>query len=170
MVLRTVYDYGPAKHVRLDYADGHKDMRWEPTGVRMADLPLWNADLLDQPRFAEDPVLFVEGEKCANRCVRFGFLAVSLPGGASQRDFGHALEPLKGRDVVLLPDGDTPGEELMFAVGEALFLVGAARVRWLTMLPSDHDIADYFDRDAEKDMRGARRLLQWAIERADVIF
>ncbi len=100
-----------AYHGREEDGQGHKRVRWRlPTGtydeglggqLRLADLPLYNAHLLrERP---DDPVHFVEGEKAADAGVAHGLLTVSLCGGASQRDFGRALEPLAGRDVRLDP-------------------------------------------------------------------
>lgn len=160
----TVFDYGRARHIRLDFPDGTKRMWWEPGGTRMADLPLWNGDLLDESRFDGEPVLLVEGEKDANRGVAFGFLCVSLPGGASQRDFGKALDPLQGRDVVLIPDQDEQGRLLMKYVAARLVRVGARSVCVLELPPASHDLSDFLDAAADDDPRGARADLKARIE------
>lgn len=181
VVRETTYDYGSAQHRRLDYSDGTKRMWWTPSGVRMSDLPLWNGDLLRESRFDTEPVLLVEGEKDANRGVAFGFCCVSLPGGASQRDFGEALKPLAAREVVLIPDGDKQGWALMSAVADALVKVGVWRIKWMPVYdydgpplegdpPSDHDLSDLLDESADADPRGARALLLDMIEAADVRF
>jgi hypothetical protein len=188
---RTEYDYGPTKHVRLDYTDGRgKTVFWEPKlsqiGLKISDLPLWNGDLLRESRFENEPVLLVEGEKDANRGVMFGFCCVSLPGGAAQRDFGQALEPLRGRDVVLIPDCDQPGYGLMQAVAAALAKVGVRSIKWMPvydMEPGyldgepgadeahpDHDLSDLLDESAEADPRGARELIQDMIASAQVVW
>jgi hypothetical protein len=182
---RIEYDYGIAKHIRLDTPDG-KRMWWEPRGTSMSGLPLWNGDLLRESRFDGEPVLLVEGEKDANRGVMFGFLCVSLPGGASQRDFGAALEPLRGRDVVLIPDRDKPGHELMSAVAKALIKAGVRSIRWMPVydlepgyldgepgadeVHPDHDLSDLLDGSADADPRGARQLVKDMIESAQVVW
>ena len=168
--VRTVYDYKIARHVRLDFPDKTKRMWWEPGGIKMADLPLWNGDLLRESRFDNEPVLLVEGEKDANRGVAFGFCAVSLPGGASQRDFGDALVPLRGRVVVLIPDRDDPGRHLMQAVLSALILEGVAVVKMLVLPPESHDLSDFLDAAADEDVRGARAGLKAMIEMAEVVY
>lgn len=166
----TVYDYGAARHLRLDLPDGTKRMWWEPKGTRMADLPLWNGDMLAESRFDGEPVLLVEGEKDANNGVRLGFLCVSLPGGASQRDFGKALEPLAGRDVVLIPDQDKPGLALMQHVAAALAKGGAKSVRILELPPSDHDLSDFLKGTTYAELRGARQAVKDMIENAEAVW
>jgi len=176
---RIEYDYrGIAKHIRLGAGPG-KRMWWEPKGVRMADLPLWNGDLLRESRFENEPVLLVEGEKDANRGVMFGFCCVSFAGGASQRDFGEAPLALAGREVVLIPDQDKPGLALMQAIIPVLIDAGVAKLRWLE-LPFgdmdehgnllDHDLSDFLDEAADEDPTGARVALKDMIEAADVIY
>jgi DNA primase len=95
---------------------------------------------------------------------------VSLPGGASQRDFGDALVPLRDRDVVLIPDSDQPGSLLMKYVAAALTVVGVARIRVLQMLPSDHDLSDLLNADADADPRGAQAALLAMIDAADTLW
>jgi hypothetical protein len=168
-VNRIEYDYGIAKHIRINTPDG-KRMWWEPKGVSMADLPLWNGDLLRESRFDGEPVLLVEGEKDANRGVMFGFCCVSLPGGASQRNFGAALEPLKGRDVVLVPDKDKPGLALMERVSSALVAVGVKSLKLLRLPPSDHDLSNFLNDAADDDPRGARVALRDCIDTALVLW
>lgn len=167
---RTEYDYGTAKHIRLDMPEGGKRMWWEPKGTRMSDLPLWNGDMIPESRFDGEPILIVEGEKDANNGVRLGFLCVSLPGGASQRDFGDALKPLAGRDVVLIPDQDKPGLALMQAIADALVAVGVKSIRLLELPPSDHDLSDFLKGTTYAELRGARVAMHDMIENADVIF
>lgn len=171
----TVYDYGLARHVRLDFPDGTKRMWWEPGGVRMADLPLWNGDLLRESRFDTEPVLLVEGEKDANRGVMLGFCCVSLPGGASQRDFGTALAPLLGRVVVLIPDQDDQGRHLMHAVLEALIKLDVSPppgivVKMVVLPPESHDLSDFLDAAADGDPVGARVALKYMIASAEVVY
>ena len=56
----------------------------------MVDLPLYRLpDLLAAP--PEQRVVLVEGKKACNALAERGLVAVSLPGGASQKDFGDAL-------------------------------------------------------------------------------
>lgn len=170
VVRETTFDYGTAKHRRLDYDDGTKRMWWEPRGVSMADLPLWNGDLLRESRFDNEPVLLVEGEKDANRGVMFGFCAVSLAGGASQRDFGAALDDLRDREVVLVPDQDDPGRHLMQAVAAKLIEVGSWPIKILVLPPASHDLSDFLDGAADDDPVGARIAMKAMVESALVLW
>jgi len=122
--------------------------------IHWRDVPLYQlGTLLNEQRCCSESgelmpwILFVEGEKCALRAYkRHGWLAVSLPGGSDQHDFGAALEPLAGECVVLLPDNDGPGIRLMNRVGDALQEI-AEEVRWVQPpgLPPKGDLIDFFE-------------------------
>ena len=134
-----------ALHGRFESNTG-KTFRWRVPGGQWRDglgfpesnLPLYNlAGVVEQPGAR---VWVVEGEKAADACTDKGLLAVSLPGGASQQRFGNALDPLKGRDVVLWPDNDDAGRALMQLVAGYL---PEARVVLPTVQPKG-DAYDYF--------------------------
>jgi hypothetical protein len=143
------------KH-RKDYQDGHKvpwyDPKLETLGIGVRDLPLYGLDtLLKHPDL---PAIVVEGEKCAQLIRDLGYVAVSLPGGASQQDFGHALDILKGRDVYLWPDHDQGGLKLMGRIAVALHEVGARSVsvvypQWGGIQPKN-DAADFLAYERER--------------------
>jgi hypothetical protein len=146
-----------ATHIRYeDPVTGKKvgPMPWEPIGIKTPTLPLYRlAELLGA--HPAESVILAEGEKACDTLREQGRIAVSLAGGASQRDFGMALEPLRGRLVYLWPDNDTPGRELMDHVAAALQSV-AADVRRLepmplTMQPKD-DAFDYFQDGGSVEM------------------
>jgi single-stranded DNA-binding protein len=86
-------------------------------------------------------VLLVEGEKTAN-ALGFGPLAdafkwcaedvvvVTWPGGGSAEKYAD-FSPLKGRDVIILPDDHQPGEETGDELVKILQAVGVRRLcRW----------------------------------------
>ena len=98
----------PITKTRIEYADGHKRFVW-PKGTKVEDVLLYNHDLLHDPRYADAPVLVVEGEKTANCLVAAGFCAVSFCGGSGQRSLGVAADALAERTVYLWPDSDKPG-------------------------------------------------------------
>ncbi len=148
-----------ATHRRILHPNGTKQMPWvSATGepVKPSALPLYRLpELLAAP--ADADVLLVEGEKCADAARAAGYVAVSLAGGAEQRDFGQALDPLRGRQVFLMPDNDAPGRGLMQHVGAALTNIAAdVRVVELPDLPEKGDIADYLaDGHTADDVRAA---------------
>lgn len=140
-----------AMHERHERVGEKKQFVWRlPNGqvshgdIREADLPIYRLpELLAAP--LEEPVILTEGERAADAARAHGFTACSLPGGASQRDFGQALEALRGRCLVLWPDNDAPGLTFMAHVGAALAGI-AVEVRQLAIpgqLPKG-DAWDYF--------------------------
>ena len=98
------------------------------------------------------PVLLVEGEKCADAIAGFaGWVSTTWMGGAkavAKTDY----TPLKGRNVLILPDLDDPGAEAAAKLVDILQTVGAAEVSLMDPgklaaefgMPEDtgYDIAD----------------------------
>jgi len=91
----------------------------------------------------EEAVYLVEGEKDADALAAQGLLATTNPGGAGKwRD--EFAEPLRGRDVVILPDNDDAGRRHAREVASSL--AGAAssvKVVELTGLPQKGDVSDW---------------------------
>lgn len=58
----------------------------------------------------DDPVIVVEGEKCADALRIIGLNATTCAGGAGKFSQQHA-EQLRGREVVVWPDKDEPGHQ-----------------------------------------------------------
>lgn len=139
-----------AEKGRWEGQDG-KTFRWRRAGrqdwsgldgLSLDDLALWGVELItDRP---DEPVVVVEGEKAALAARSLGLLAVCHPGGASTKRFTpDQLAPLAGRDVILWPDNDAPGRELMARLAAAIRPT-ARSVRFLTpSLPVKGDAADY---------------------------
>jgi 5S rRNA maturation endonuclease (ribonuclease M5) len=92
---------------------------------------------------AASEVVIVEGEKDADNLAALGFAATTCPMGARKwRD--EYNEPLKGKDVVLIPDNDNEGREHMARVGASLN--GCAKSLKLLELPnlqSKGDVSDF---------------------------
>ncbi|WP_191254334.1 DUF3987 domain-containing protein, partial [Kordiimonas sediminis] len=72
----------------------------------------------------DEPVIVVEGEKCADALAGFGYLATTSMGGSNA---AHKTDwsPLRGREVILWPDNDTPGEKYADSICTILHTVGA---------------------------------------------
>ena len=96
-------------------------------------------------------VYIVEGEKDANRLWSLGLPATTNVGGAGK--WTEALSPhLKGRDVVILPDNDEPGEKHAASVMQSLTNVAASvRIVRLPGLKEKGDVSDYLDSGKTKD-------------------
>jgi hypothetical protein len=136
---------------RFERPDGSKTFRWRKPGetvwsggVKTAELPLYGAEVVAGAD-PSVPVWYVEGEKATEALHEQGQLAVTHGGGAGQKDFGDALEVLRGRDVLLWPDNDPAGRECMARLHGLLKPVA----RSLTVvqpagLPEKGDAADYF--------------------------
>jgi hypothetical protein len=153
-----------AEKARFEGADG-KWFKWRKPGVvhwpadsglKMADVPLYGADKVGGPG---GTVYFCEGEKATEACQGRGLRAVTLAGGAGQKDFGSSLEILKAHDVVLWPDNDAPGRTLMRMVEAALrqLAVTATYVALPISLPEKGDAADYFALGGKVEDIGSQR-------------
>jgi hypothetical protein len=137
-----------AVHVRKDRADG-KVLHWErPDGSRglgglaVAALPLFGVHLLrDRPG---GPVIVCEGEKAAQALLDAGRLAVGTVTGAAGTPGDDALRPLAGRDVLVWPDADEPGQAHMSKIASALVRLGVTPriVTWAEAPPAG-DAADF---------------------------
>jgi len=140
----TVYPYRAATGelmaivARYDMSDGKKRFApctlwrapggtasWHRTGLGESR-PLYRLPALTAS--PETPVLLVEGEKCADAVAGFGaFIGTTWMGGANalgKTDFG----PLRGRNVLIMPDLDAPGAGAAEKLIEILREVGAATV------------------------------------------
>lgn len=152
---RWPYEWTPGKviayHKRTDLGNGKKKYGWIlPDGrasdgdIEIADLPLYRrAAVLEAPH--DTVILVTEGEKAADAAAARGFVATSFAGGASQREFGEAIEDLRDRHVVLLPDNDDTGRAYMQRLTRALKGI-AASVRTVEIpdLPEKGDVYDFF--------------------------
>lgn len=139
------YDYGPAVKGRFRVPGG-KTFRWrlaesaEWSGLgklKEKDLPLYRVSDLE-----DGPVWFCEGEKAAEACWAVGLQAVCLPGGASTQPQERQLVPLHGREVILWPDNDDQGRELMRRVAHQLSQPAIVHPE----VPPAGDAYDYFER------------------------
>ena len=102
-------------------------------------LPFHLPELLAKP---DELVLIPEGEKDCLSLERIGLLATCNAGGAGKWKHDHA-KPLAGRDVVILPDNDEPGQKHGQQVARSL--VGIADSIKLLDLPGLADKGDVTD-------------------------
>ena len=112
-------------------------------------LPYRLVDIMTNP---DAPIFIVEGEKAADRLARLGLIATTSHGGANkwQPCINRHFE---GRNVIILPDNDVPGEAHANQV--AANLIGVAeRVKRVDLpnLPAKGDVVDWLD--AGNDLEG----------------
>jgi plasmid stabilization system protein ParE/5S rRNA maturation endonuclease (ribonuclease M5) len=88
------------------------------------------------------PVFIVEGERKVDRLAALGFIATCNVGGAGKwkQEYGHYFT---GRDVIILPDNDTPGAE--HAAKITLSLSGISRSVKTVNLPGMKTKGDVVD-------------------------
>ncbi|MBL4591798.1 MAG: AAA family ATPase [Phycisphaerales bacterium] len=99
---------------------------------------------------AEGVVYVCEGEKAADTAQACGLIATTSPHGS--KSAGKAdWAPLAGRDVVILPDHDEPGEKYAQVVHRLAREAGAASVKIVRLierwpeLPKSGDMADVLE-------------------------
>lgn len=93
----------------------------------------------------EAPIVFVvEGEKDVETLRNYGFVATTNAGGARAPWLRQYTEALRGREVILIPDNDSPGRRRVLRIARAL-LGHAARVI-VQKLGHGKDITDWFAR------------------------
>ncbi|HVV51740.1 MAG TPA: AAA family ATPase [Polyangia bacterium] len=148
----AVYDYrdergellfqvvrSPGKRFRQRRPDGMDGWAWNLTGVRRVVYRLPELRAADPS--AE--VYVVEGEKDVETLSSRGLVATTNPQGAGKWR-PELSEPLRGRDVVILPDNDEPGRKHADAVARLLASV-ARRIRIVQLpgLPTKGDVSDW---------------------------
>ena len=155
--------------VRWDNNEGGKDIRpisrsddgksWFSGGMTLPR-PLYRLpELLAAATSAL--VYVVEGEKAAEAAVLLGVVATTSPHGsksAKQADWA----PLKGRQVIILPDNDDAGESYATDVATLAKQAGATAVRIVRLveiwpaMPKGGDIADLVEHRKD-DLEALRR-------------
>ena len=159
---------------RVDYDDGRKDCFQECDGKRT--LPkekrcLYNLDKIEQNKNV--PVFLCEGEKTADALSQVGAIATTNPLGSKNWNDSYA-EPLRDRQVVLMPDADEHGEEWRNAVLKSL--CGVCESVQVVQMPNEfikehqaftgHDFADYLH--IHREDKAGEDLFEWT-ENAEVM-
>ena len=93
----------------------------------------------------EAPIVFVvEGEKDVETLRDQGFVATTNAGGSEAPWLPEFTEALAGREVILIPDNDTPGRERVARIARALL----GRVMRLIILELEgaKDVTEWFEK------------------------
>ena len=147
-----LYANGSLKKLKFRRADGSKFCTW-----RHLDGNRWekgrcgiNPGLYQSRPDLPEIFFLVEGEKDVDNLKKAGMVAVSLPDGAQSRWEDSYNTVFNGKQVVILPDNDTPGKEYAQMCAQSLSGI-AARV-WIvdlkqtwTDMPTKADISDMME-------------------------
>lgn len=99
------------------------------------------------PEVMTSGIVFVcEGERDVGTLREQGFVATTIAGGAKAAWQANFTEALRGREVILIPDNDEPGWELMRRIAKALL----GKVSRLICFDDHHrvgakDITEWFE-------------------------
>ena len=151
------YFYGAElKKVRTMSADGSKSFYWMHNfggmwekGRRGIVPPLYKGHAKELPEFGT--VYIVEGEKDVLSMEKMGFTAVSLPDGANSKWHESFSDELRGRNIIVVPDNDTPGRSHAENIARQLVSVADTvkvldlRAAWAD-IPEHYDVTDIIER------------------------
>jgi hypothetical protein len=149
---------------RFDKENGSKTYRpWDAAVGRYAMpaiRPLYNIPGI----ILSEPVVLVEGEKCADVLIQLGWAATTAMGGAraplDRTDWG----PISGKRIIVWADNDIPGQQWEKSVSEYLANLGCTvtKVKIPSSSPHKWDVADAIKQ--ENGAALARQLLQEAVD------
>lgn len=154
-VLKTIYYYeDEAGNVLF------RKLRYEPKTFRIErkEGDFWRPGLGDTRRvlyrlpevIRAKEVWIVEGEKDVETLRQFGVVATTNPNGASEAITNEYIDPLVGKDVVIIPDQDQPGKAHAAKWMEALRLV--AKSVKIVDLPAK-DVSEFLLNHSFEDLK-----------------
>ncbi len=109
---------------------------WDLQGVRRV---LYNLPAVVKA----DTVYIVEGEKDADRLIREGVVATTAPGGAGKWDESFS-ECLKGKNIIIIPDNDEPGQKHAELVALSVWRYAkSVKIVKLYDVPPKGDVSDF---------------------------
>ncbi|MBS1960081.1 MAG: hypothetical protein JST80_11450 [Bdellovibrionales bacterium] len=135
------------KVVRLEDDEGNKSFyqsvvnnlgQWSPGGTKELLLPYRYKDW----SHSHDPIIIVEGEKCAEYLTDWGYRTTTFVGGSNGWK-SHYISYLKGKEVIILPDNDEPGLNFAQVIYESLTNIANVRVVQLPGLGTSEDVVDW---------------------------
>ena len=152
----TRYDYVDAEGnlvfvvIRHDSANGKRFSQWTPVegkdGFYTGNAPLALLPLYLLPRviFGDGRLAIVEGEKCQQACAKAWPNQVTTCWAGGTNSWQKTdWQPLAGREVSLLADGDEPGHKAMLALAGHLHGLGCTVKIALPPVEWGTDVADW---------------------------
>jgi hypothetical protein len=123
-------DGEPVEHVRVDFSDGKKEVRWERggkpglRGIPCADLPLYGVEEIGDAT----EIIWVEGEKARDAlhpiAQKLGYAVIGTVTGASSCPSDAAIAQVPHLPNLLWPDADEAGEQHMARIADRLRAMG----------------------------------------------
>jgi hypothetical protein len=125
--------------------DGNGDWIWNMKGVN--PVPYHLPEIIQ----AIEPVLIVEGEKDVENLKRMGFTATTSPMGTGKWKVTYN-KYLKGKEVILIPDHDQPGNQHCRNIGQSLWGI-AKNIKWVELpgLDEKEDVSDWIEKGNTKE-------------------
>jgi len=125
--------------------DGNGDWIWNMKGVN--PVPYHLPEIIQ----AIEPVLIVEGEKDVENLRRMGFTATTSPMGVGKWKASYN-KYLKGKEVILIPDHDQPGNQHCRNIGQSLWGI-AKNIKWVELpgLDEKEDVSDWIEKGNTKE-------------------
>ena len=125
--------------------DGNGDWIWNMKGVN--PVPYHLPEIIQ----AIEPVLIVEGEKDVENLRRMGFTATTSPMGVGKWRESYN-KYLKGKEVILIPDHDQPGNQHCRNIGQSLWEI-AKNIKWVELpgLEEKEDVSDWIEKGNTKE-------------------
>jgi len=143
-------DGAQTKYVMRQNGAGGKRIWQEPAhpGASLVELPrtVYRYPTVREGIENGEPIIIVEGEKCADYLWNRGFYATTNDQGAGKWTSEHTKCLSEALDVVIIPDNDLPGAKHAEAVADALADIAiTAHILRLEGLPEKGDVVDWFD-------------------------
>jgi 5S rRNA maturation endonuclease (ribonuclease M5) len=160
--------------VRWDLPDGGKDIR--PVSLHDDG---WHIKGMPEPRplyclpelAGSSRVYVCEGEKAADAVRSLGLVATTSPNGSNSANKVD-WSPLAGKEIILLPDNDPPGQKYADAVCAILSKLSPApvvKVVELPNLPHQGDAHDFVAEHTSSDVNELRSIIQKMADDAEPI-
>jgi len=129
-VVRQDLDNGKKKIFQL-FWNGSEWVKSRPKSLERSEIPVYRYLSIQKAIKDGAPIFIVEGEKCADRLWSLGLAATCNIQGAKSFSLSDACDVIEASRIILCPDRDRPGLELMEKWQKAL----GGRVEYLYAYP-----------------------------------